>query len=341
MGQTPAYHDGRVFFVGSTQTIYALDAKTGNVLWHIEDTWWQDRLDLAIASERIIYQTRGVGKQDRSHGESPIVIDGKLVVNRNGNLIALNPVDGKELWRVKKSLHKNASAHRWTHQGKDYILAYGSDMLRCLDPENGNQLWEAPFYRSSPGFSGATIVVHYSAILDNGHEKGFADDVFRVQRLSLEGPQELWSVPLVQSDDENVRYSEYCAPLILGDKVFISGWPMTSVYDLQTGERLQRFDFPSVVNAGHFQGVEDRILAQPDGKHGIVRLVPLKNSGDTVTHLPASGVDLNASPNGFWAGPHPHTTTYGPYNRHPIVDGRIFIKGNDAIYCYDLRDRKK
>ena len=30
------------------------------------------------------------------------------------------------------------------------------------------------------------------------------------------------------------------------------------------------------------------------------------------------------------------TTTYGTLGR-TIVDGRWFIKGGDAIYCYDLR----
>ena len=38
-----------------------------------------------------------------------------------------------------------------------------------------------------------------------------------------------------------------------------------------------------------------------------------------------------------WSPPHPNTTSYGPYMRFPVVDGRMFIRGNDAIYCYDLR----
>ena len=40
-----------------------------------------------------------------------------------------------------------------------------------------------------------------------------------------------------------------------------------------------------------------------------------------------------------WYPPHPNTTSYGPYMYHPIVDGRWFIRGNDAIYCYDVRQR--
>ena len=40
----------------------------------------------------------------------------------------------------------------------------------------------------------------------------------------------------------------------------------------------------------------------------------------------------------FWVPPHPTTTAYnGQPLVSPIVEGRIFMRGGDGIYCYDLR----
>jgi hypothetical protein len=35
--------------------------------------------------------------------------------------------------------------------------------------------------------------------------------------------------------------------------------------------------------------------------------------------------------------PHPHATTYQAPMSHAWADGRLFIRGGDALYCYDLR----
>ena len=45
------------------------------------------------------------------------------------------------------------------------------------------------------------------------------------------------------------------------------------------------------------------------------------------------------SANAMWTPTIPATTSYAVnVMRHPIVDERKFTRGNDALYCYDLRD---
>lgn len=40
----------------------------------------------------------------------------------------------------------------------------------------------------------------------------------------------------------------------------------------------------------------------------------------------------------LWLPPHVETTAYNSQPIvYPIVDGRLFIRGGDGIYCYDLR----
>lgn len=43
-----------------------------------------------------------------------------------------------------------------------------------------------------------------------------------------------------------------------------------------------------------------------------------------------------------WLPPHSWTTAYAnqPIN-YPLVDGRLFVRGLDAVYCYDLRKPKR
>jgi uncharacterized membrane protein len=42
-----------------------------------------------------------------------------------------------------------------------------------------------------------------------------------------------------------------------------------------------------------------------------------------------------------WRPPHTWTTAYANQPIvYPLVDGRLFVRGLDAIYCYDLRAGK-
>ena len=41
---------------------------------------------------------------------------------------------------------------------------------------------------------------------------------------------------------------------------------------------------------------------------------------------------------GQWHPPHPHDTAYANQPViYPLVDGRLFVRGHDGLYCYDLR----
>jgi hypothetical protein len=39
----------------------------------------------------------------------------------------------------------------------------------------------------------------------------------------------------------------------------------------------------------------------------------------------------------LWTPPNPPTTAYHPALSFPIVEGRMYLRGADGIYCYDLR----
>ena len=129
--------------------------------------------------------------------------------------------------------------------------------------------------------------------------------------------------------------------MIIGERVVIGGYVQTDVFDLTSGKLVQSLPVRGVANAGHLQAAEGRVFAQPDGKHGNVMLMHFDLSGPEATHLPASVSHYREELSGAWLGPHTQSTSYGSYLRHPIVDGRIIIRGGDNIYCYDLRAQAK
>ena len=73
--------------------------------------------------------------------------------------------------------------------------------------------------------------------------------------------------------------------------------------------------------------VEDRLLVQEDASHGRAHFDYSHAAEDRAEQIGPR-----------WRPPHSGTSGYSPYlATHPIVDGRIFIRGERGIYCYDLR----
>jgi hypothetical protein len=93
-----------------------------------------------------------------------------------------------------------------------------------------------------------------------------------------------------------------------------------------TGKRIaaSHLSAPARFDEGILFALPDMFVLQPDSQHGGVKFYP----------FPARpGAEVGS----VWFPPHPHATTYQVGMSHAWADGRLFIRGKDAIYCYDLR----
>jgi hypothetical protein len=234
---------------------------------------------------------------------------------------AVDPKTGKVAWQQPGG----RQALVWGKSGALRVLFLGGKSPLCHEAATGKLLWTmAENLVGSSGsaalIQGDTLVGH--VIPDPKKQGGF----FQGWKLSDKGPTKIWQDDLLPLD-ENLTVS-------LGrDRAYLVGRDEIRSVDLVTGNRLGRQVFDektSPIGSNQWLAVVgDRLLLSPEGQHGSQRLQWLDATGD---HKP-----LGAR----WAPPNNSTTAYAVHSLgFPLVDGRLFVRGMDGIYCYDLRRLK-
>lgn len=89
-------------------------------------------------------------------GTSPLVVDGRVVLARDGApeaaLLALDLADGRELWRVDRSAfgESHGSPFLWESTGRRELVLGGTGRLCSYDPSTGAELWSVDGVASFP-----------------------------------------------------------------------------------------------------------------------------------------------------------------------------------------------
>jgi outer membrane protein assembly factor BamB len=122
---TPTLHDGRVYTIGATGIVNALDAGSGAVLWSRN-----------VASET------GTTVPDWGISSSPLVIDDLVIVAVSGQLAAYDARTGNERWRGPSGGAGYSSPHFTTIAGVPQVLLLRGSRTISLAPADGTLLWE-------------------------------------------------------------------------------------------------------------------------------------------------------------------------------------------------------
>jgi hypothetical protein len=122
---TPTLHNGRVYTLGATGIINALDARTGKVLW-----------------SRNAATDTGVTIPDWGVASSPLVIDDIVVVAVSGQLIAYDSRNGAQRWSGPTGGSGYSSPHLVTIDGVPQILLLRGSRTISVAPADGKLLWE-------------------------------------------------------------------------------------------------------------------------------------------------------------------------------------------------------
>jgi outer membrane protein assembly factor BamB len=354
---TPAYHDGRIFSMGTMGRVYCYSAADGKKLWE-DDTGSLVKPSIALKQKMLAERRDLPGGQGM--GASLVVAGGVLIVpqypggHSDVGLRGLDVKSGKTLWEVDAACSRFATPAVWTHGKMQYILtATVKGELRLIDPTHGKVLWtvgglEPVYYSLSP--SDRHVTVNVKATVNPKKGDGRSWGRIGCYRLSPDKAELAWSVP-DQPAFWFENHMDICAhrrTLIRDGRVYYFTQNKAAAEDKtsyffhilkeDTGEALfsskpGEFSHPSVESPnnsamGQFWLVEDRLLTIPDASHNdrsTLRFISIEPK--SVRHLaPAARLKHN------------NTTAYEVFIELPYVDGRFLMRTWEGqVVCYDLR----
>jgi len=298
---TVCARNGAVYFFGATGNVYALDTVTGQLKW---------QTDLGPAAARVREVKRKsletgklVDKLPHRFCGCPVAAKGIVVCNdSNGGLLGLNAANGKPLWGpVSNAIARTSTPTLWEYEGKTYILAAGKRLV-CLELETGKLVWEATKYVANQG----SLAL---AELDGRHYVVCGG--LTCFRITPEMPETLWNL-------EKKYNLHVTSPLVYNGHVYPwRGGPAVCL-DLLTGKEKGEIKFWSVRTCSSFVASDDRIVRP---------------------HLYNQLLYYKADPSDFrQLGDIWRPSSFAGSTSATIVDGRLFFRGADCVYCHDLRE---
>jgi outer membrane protein assembly factor BamB len=121
---TPTFSNGRLYTLGATGIVNALDANTGAVVW-----------------------TRNAASDTKTKipgwgfSGSPLVVDDLVIIAAAGNLIAYNVANGEPRWSALGGGGGYSSPHLVTINGIPQILLLNANGALSVAPADGKRLW--------------------------------------------------------------------------------------------------------------------------------------------------------------------------------------------------------
>ncbi len=125
---TPTLSDGRVYTLGATGILNALDAADGTVAW-----------------SRNAASDTGAKVPDWGFSSSPLVVDDLVIVAVPGQLVAYDLATGDPRWFGPEGGAGYSSPHPLTIDGVAQILLMSGTGATSVAPADGKLLWEHPW----------------------------------------------------------------------------------------------------------------------------------------------------------------------------------------------------
>jgi hypothetical protein len=139
---TPVVAGERLYAVGATGKLFALDKKTGRVIWS------HDLVD-----------ELGV-RPGWGYANSPLAYQGSLILPIGGTgpgLVAFDLKDGRLLWKNQSFDRAPASPVLIQVDGEEQLVLFHAEGIAGVDPKNGALLWGHP-HRTDYGLNISTPV---------------------------------------------------------------------------------------------------------------------------------------------------------------------------------------
>jgi outer membrane protein assembly factor BamB len=241
--------------------------------------------------------------------ESPLVLGNKVLVNAGGSgasIVALNKADGSLIWKSQSDRAGYSSAIPLELNGTTQVVFFTGQRAVGLDAKDGRLLWEYEKPSNQTANVATPIARGNRVFLSSGYGTGGGVVEIKADNKA----QEIWFT-------RDMR-NHHSSSVLIGDYLYGFSESILTAIRFDTGEiawRDRSVGKGSLVYAdGNLycfseNGVVGLVEASPTGykEKGRFRIVP----GDLKT----------------WT--------------HPVVvGGRLYLRDQDTIYAYDVRDKK-
>jgi len=316
---SPAYANGRVFGLSTSGWLYAFDAETGKPLWET--------------------------KVGYDHSNALLAVGDLLIAPAGNEWGGYDAATGKLLWKTGGG-RAMSTLSAWSHEGTDYLLGimgpnHDPKGLGCLEAATGERVWTLPVNVITSGRGlgpgGITVFKDYLLVYqDNG--SGKKDDPIKpalaAYKLTPSSAEPLWQVgdkEPGQSDTNKTGsvHGESVPVVVRGKFVFT---PDLRVVDLTTGKVLDQSSGPRPLNGGYMQAIEDIVLVRQDGTHGEHAQFGFYKVAEDGSVRSFTETDWKPPIGGA-------TSSYHHPIFYPAADGRVFLRQENGIYCWDLRKK--
>ena len=136
---TPTIDGDRVYTLGATGLLNALELRSGRRLW-----------------SRDVVRESGATLPDWGKSSSPLVVDGRVIVPGGGPgraLVAFDAASGAPVWSAGDGGASYSSATLLTLAGRRQVVVLNARSVSGHDPATGAVLWEQPFPSGQPNVS--------------------------------------------------------------------------------------------------------------------------------------------------------------------------------------------
>jgi outer membrane protein assembly factor BamB len=248
---TPTWFDGRVYALGATGELRALDDATGKVIWRTNILSDSDARNL-----------------DWGMAAAPLIVDNTVIVLPGGSngqsIVGYDRLTGKRVWSALGDKQAYSSPMLVTLNGVRQLLVLSATRMMGLVPGDGKLLWEYPF----PTYNG----INAAQPLVIGDDRVFVSASYgagcAMVELSRDGDRfavrEVW---------RNSRMKNRFSGSVLHDGVIYGlDEGILAALDVETGElkwKGGRYGYGQVLLAGN-----NLIVLTEDGDLALVRATP-------------------------------------------------------------------
>ncbi len=155
---TPLVTGGRVFTVGTTGQLLALDAASGELLWR-HDLW----------GEYGGYRLR------RGYGASPIAWGDTVILPLGGEApgaVAFHQADGEIVWRSERFDSAQSSPVLVEVDSESQLVLFIQDEVIAVEPDSGALLWRHPHKALGPYNISTPLVVDGTIFVSSSYGGG-------------------------------------------------------------------------------------------------------------------------------------------------------------------------